>query len=105
MQCYRLNLGTRYAATRVYPANRRHLQWRAIERALSLDGMLYLVDVCSWRPKQARTAIVSGTDDATALAVAAFAISNLSKDHKAALSVHVRCGLRATASNNLDATN
>jgi TolB-like protein/class 3 adenylate cyclase/Tfp pilus assembly protein PilF len=36
--------------------------------------------------RHARTAIASGTDDATALAVAAFVISNLSKDHKAALS-------------------
>ena len=36
--------------------------------------------------RHARTAIASGTDDATALAVAAFVVSNLSKDHKAALS-------------------
>ena len=36
--------------------------------------------------RHARTAIASGTDDATALAVAAFVISNLSKDRKAALS-------------------
>ena len=35
--------------------------------------------------RHARSAVASGTDDATALAVAAFVISNLSKDHKAAL--------------------
>ena len=34
----------------------------------------------------ARAAIASGTDDATALAIAAFAISILSKDHATALS-------------------
>jgi adenylate cyclase len=37
--------------------------------------------------RHARAAIASGTDDATALAVAAYVISNLSKDHKAALNV------------------
>src|SRR5271168_4523753 len=35
--------------------------------------------------RHSRAAIASGTDDATALAVAAFVISNLSKDHKVAL--------------------
>jgi len=35
--------------------------------------------------RHARAAVASGTDDATALAVAAFVISNLSKDHKVAL--------------------
>jgi len=36
--------------------------------------------------RHAHTAIASGTDDATALAVAALVIASLSKDHKAALS-------------------
>ena len=37
--------------------------------------------------RHARTAIASGTDDATALAVAAFAMGILSKDYKTAVSV------------------
>ena len=37
--------------------------------------------------RHAQTAIASGTDDATTLAVAGFVIAILSKDHKAALSV------------------
>jgi adenylate cyclase len=37
--------------------------------------------------RHARTAIASGTDDATALAVAAFAMGILSKEYKAAVSV------------------
>ena len=40
--------------------------------------------------RHARTAIASGTDDATALAVAAFAMGMLSKDYKAAVSVFER---------------
>ena len=36
--------------------------------------------------RHARAAIASGADDATALAIAAFVIAMLSKEHKAALS-------------------
>jgi adenylate cyclase len=40
--------------------------------------------------RHARTAIASGTDDATALAIAAFVVAWLNREHKAALSAIAR---------------
>jgi adenylate cyclase len=41
--------------------------------------------------QHARTVLASGTDDATALAVAAFVIAYLGRDHKAGLSASAPC--------------
>ena len=99
------SLSARFAPHGVRDARRRQDRRGLSGRALKLDPdyaaahalLAWCHEICFVRGgldeadktaglRHARAAIASGTDDATALAVAAFAIGILSKDYKTALS-------------------